>query len=229
MTCHAMIYARITAGETVTYYDSVISAFEALNKITESPVTLAILGTPAANRQLEVSKTVTLDLSGGSITKETEMDGGSYSLEVCDGANLTITGNGAVKCTADGIEGNGILVSGGSLNVQGGEFGVAGRGRYGLVVKGGTVQLTGGTFHGISALSEATGGLPALLAPGFAYFYDAEGKNIVQSTLEGTPLYSTNVTLYVRPHKHDFGTTGVCACGVAYVVKLTAIDSIPTS
>ena len=222
MTCHAMIYARITAGETVTYYDSVISAFEALNKITESPVTLAILGTPAANKQLEVSKTVTLDLSGGSITKETEMDGGSYALEVCSGANLTITGSGAVKCTADGIKGNGILVSGGNLNVQGGEFGVAGSGSYGLVVNGGTVQLSGGTFHGISALPKATGGLPALLAPGYAYFYDAEGKNVVESTFNGNPLHSTDATLYVLPHTHDFGTTGVCACGVAYVVKLIA-------
>lgn len=222
MTCHAMIYARITAGETVTYYDSVISAFEALNKITESPVTLAILGTPAANKQLEVSKTVTLDLSGGSITKETEMDGGSYALEVCGGANLTITGSGAVKCTADGIKGNALLVSGGTMNVQGGEFGIAGSGRYGLVVNGGTVQLTGGTFHGISALPKATGGLPALLAPGYAYFYDAEGKNVVESTFNGNPLHSTDVTLYVLPHTHDFGTTGVCACGVAYVVKLTA-------
>ena len=222
MTCHAMIYARITAGETVTYYDSVISAFEALNKITESPVTLAILGTPAANEQLEVSKTVTLDLSGGSITKETEMDGGSYALEVCSGANLTITGSGAVKCTADGIKGNGILVSGGNLNIQGGKFGVAGSGRYGLVVNGGTVQLTGGTFHGISALPKATGGLPALLAPDYAYFYDAEGKNVVESTFNGNPLHSTDATLYVLPHTHDFGTTGVCACGVAYVVKLIA-------
>ena len=222
MTCHAMIYARITAGETVTYYDSVISAFEALNKITESPVTLAILGTPAVNKQLEVSKTVTLDLSGGSITKETEMDGGSYALEVCSGANLTITGSGAVKCTADGIKGNGILVSGGSLNVQGGEFGVAGSGRYGLVVNGGTVRLSGGTFYGIDASPKATGGLPALLAPGYAYFYDAEGKNVVESTFNGHPLYLANATLYVLPHTHDFGTTGVCACGVAYVVKLTA-------
>ena len=222
MTCHAMIYARITAGETVTYYDSVISAFEALNKITESPVTLAILGTPAANKQLEVSKTVTLDLSGGSITKETEMDGGSYALEVCSGANLTITGSGAVKCTADEIKGNALLVSGGTLNVQGGEFGVAGSGRYGLVVRGGTVRLSGGTFYGIDASPEATGGLPALLAPGYAYFYDAEGKNVVESTFNGHPLYLTNATLYVLPHTHDFGTTGVCACGVAYVVKLIA-------
>lgn len=222
MTCYATIYARITAGETVTYYDSVISAFEALNKITESPVTLAILGTPAANKQLEVSKTVTLDLSGGSITKETEMDGGSYALEVCSGANLTITGSGAVKCTADGIKGNGILVSGGNLNVQGGEFGVAGSGRYGLVVRGGTVRLSGGTFYGIDASPKATGGLPALLAPGYAYFYDAEGKNVVESTFNGTPLYSMDATLYVLHHEHDFGTTGVCACGVAYVVKLIA-------
>ena len=223
MTCHAMIYARITAGETVTYYDSVISAFEALNKITESPVTLAILGTPSANKQLKVSKTVTLDLSGGSITKETEMDGGSYALEVCSGANLTITGSGAVKCTADGIKGNGILVSGGNLNVQGGEFGVAGSGRYGLVVNGGTVRLSGGTFYGINAFPKATGGLPALLAPGYAYFYDAEGKNVVPSIASnGKPLSSSDVTLYVLPHKHDFGTTGVCACGVANVVKLIA-------
>ncbi len=223
MTCHAMIYARITAGETVTYYDSVISAFEALNKITESPVTLAILGTPTANRQLKVSKTVTLDLSNGSITKESEGNG-SYSLEVCGGANLTITGSGAVKCTMGSIEGNGILVSGGSLNVRGGEFGVADKAdnnTYGLVVRGGTVRLYGGTFHGISAPSSATGGLPALLAPGCAYFTDAEGKNIVQSTSNGIPLYSTNATLYVLSHKHNF-ENGVCACGVAYVVKLTA-------
>ena len=222
MTCHAMIYARITAGETVTYYDSVISAFEALNKITESPVTLAILGTPAANKQLEVSKTVTLDLSGGSITKETEMDGGSYALEVCSGANLTIIGSGAVKCTADEIKGNALLVSGGTLNVKGGKFGVAGSGRYGLVVRGGTVRLSGGTFYGIDASPKATGGLPALLAPGYAYFYDAEGKNVVESTFNGHPLYLTDATLYVLPHTHDFGTTGVCACGVANVVKLIA-------
>ena len=219
--CKRQIFARITAGEAVTYYDSVTVAFNALDGITEPSVTLAILGTPTANKQLKVSKTVTLDLSGGSITKES-VGNGSYSLEVCGGANLTITGSGAVKCTADEIKGNALLVSGGTLNVQGGEFGVAGRGRYGLVVNGGTVRLSGGTFHGISALSEATGGLPALLAPGYAYFYDAEGKNIVPSIASnGNPLHSTDATLYVLPHTHDFGTTGVCACGVAYVVKLT--------
>ena len=219
--CKRQIFARITAGEAVTYYDSVIVAFNALDGITEPSVTLAILGTPAANKQLKVSKTVTLDLSNGSIIKESEGNG-SYSLEVCGGANLTITGSGAVKCATGSIEGNGILVSGGNLNVQGGEFGVAGSGRYGLVVRGGTVRLSGGTFYGIDASPKATGGLPALLAPGYAYFYDAEGKNVVESTFNGHPLYLTNATLYVLPHTHDFGTTGVCACGVANVVKLIA-------
>lgn len=175
--CKKQLFARITAGEAVTYYDSVIVAFNALDGITEPSVTLAILGTPTANKQLKVSKTVTLDLSGGSIIKESEGNG-SYSLEACDGANLTITGSGAVKCATGSIEGNGILVSGGNLNVQGGEFGVAGSGRYGLVVNGGTVQLTGGTFHGISALSEATGGLPALLAPGYAYFTTQRARTL---------------------------------------------------
>ena len=109
------------------------------------------------------------------------------------------------------------------VNISGGEVGSANDNTdYGLVVNGGTVQLTGGTFHGISALPKATGGLPALLAPGYAYFYDAEGKNVVESTFNGHPLHSTDATLYVLPHTHDFGTTGVCACGVAYVVKLIA-------
>lgn len=228
--CYARIYVRITAGEgeaqEVTYYDTPEGAFAALDGITKSPVTMSFLGTyDLVGQMRELSRDITLDLTEGGFTK-TSSPGGNYVLNVT-GGNVTVIGGGQISCTdsagTTGIKGNGVLVTGGSLNVTNGVFGDANGddGTFGLVVERGSVRLTGGVFHGINA-SDISGGMPTLLAPGYAFFTDENGtKKIVEDTWNGIPLYSSDLTLYVLPHEHKADADGVCECGRRIVASLS--------
>lgn len=228
--CYARIYVRITAGEgeaqEVTYYDTPEGAFAALDGITKSPVTMSFLGTyDLVGQTRELSRDITLDLTEGGFTK-TSSSGGNYVLNV-SGGNVTVIGGGQISCTdsagTTGIKGNGVLVTGGSLNVTNGVFGDANGddGTFGLVVERGSVRLTGGVFHGIEA-SDISGGMPTLLAPGYAFFTDENGtKKIVEDTWNGIPLYSSDLTLYVLPHEHKADADGVCECGRRIVASLS--------
>ena len=208
------------------YQDITLKDDDTLVIDSQKPLILDLNGhTMTADTAISVSAQSSLTLRGGAVTGKATEVSGTLIVDGCNTDVVNLTESANFQMATGSV--SGLNVAGtATVNISGGKVGSADDDAdYALVVNGGSVRLTGGVFHGINA--SATGGLSALLAPGYAFFTDEGGtETIFADTNANGPVFTTEQT--VRLHEHDPGSDGVCGCGRSFVAKLTAADSAIT-
>ncbi len=204
--CHTQMKAKLRAGNTTSYYVSLPFAFAArAAAIQNATVTLLADHTMDENSPLVLSsaQNLTLDLGGHSILGQT----GTFTIQKdADYAmQLTLTGNGTIEPAVNVEAGNVTIqsgtyaevhIAGGTMKLQGGEFGR-------LKTESGTLEAlldTGRAFHRTGTGAIVPGNVQELrdvkVLSGHEHLYDVTGKCACGASVEALLTKADGTSIY---------------------------------
>lgn len=216
--------ASVLIGNTTTWYEYFGDAWSAAQNAECATIKLL--------KNIELSRNVMLPFSKGDVV----LDIGSYEMKVdtwmlfsISGGKLTINGNGTIRNVFRG--GEGIVLTGGKLFINGGTF-LTDMSRC-IRVTGGDISISGGTFEEIhqdvSIYSDCLKSIGDFLADGCGYqkgdgswVTDTTGNYIEgKVTIKQTPIRSLNVSTSIGEVNYGYTIPPVLTANVTTMEGVT--------